>query len=309
MMLNPPWLRSFAAIADLRSFTRAAERLGLTQAAVSQHIRHLEAELGPLLVRRPRQIDLTPAGEALLQYCGEMSRAERCLAIRLADRDANVGEVSLVSPGSVGLFLYPLLLDLQQAHRGLVVRHRFAPDAEVLEAVLDHRFELGLTTRKPDDPRLSAEPFAQEPLELVVPAGEEVRDWADLERLGFIDHPDGQAMATRLLSQRFRRNAGIRSLPCHGFNNQIALILEPVARGLGFTVLPRYARCSFARKDAIRVVEYGPPVMDTLWLIHRSEWAISPRARRVADYLAQRVAAEMGAGPGWPQAEPAGMGR
>jgi LysR family transcriptional regulator, transcriptional activator of the cysJI operon len=42
-----------------------------------------------------------------------------------------------------------------------------------------------------DDPRLTASAFAQEPLELVVPAGEEVRDWSDLQRIGFINHPDG----------------------------------------------------------------------------------------------------------------------
>ena len=292
-MLNPQWLRSFAATAELRSFTRAAARLSLTQAAVSQHIRQLEAQLGPLLIRRPRQIELTPAGEALLAYCGEMEGAERRLTHRLADRDATSGEVSLISPGSVGLFLYPLLLDLQQQHRGLVVRHRFAPDQEVVEAVLDNRYELGLTVRKPDDPRLSVESFTQEPLELVVPAGEEVRGWADLERLGFIDHPDGQAMATRLLTQRFRRNPGIRNLPVRGFSNQIALILEPVARGLGFTVLPRYARRAFARPEAIRVVEAGAPVVETLWLIHRSEWALSPRARQVADYMAERAGSGM----------------
>lgn len=89
-----------------------------------------------------------------------------------------------------------------------MIRHRFAPDPETREAVLNKRYELGVVTLRPDDPRLAAEPFAEEPLELVVPAGADLKSWADLTRLGFIDHPDGQAMATRLLARHF---PGIRA--------------------------------------------------------------------------------------------------
>ncbi|WP_322045073.1 LysR family transcriptional regulator [Paraburkholderia sp. J67] len=289
-MLNPQWLRSFAAVAELGGFTRAANQLGLTQAAVSQHVQHLEGQLGPLLIRRGRQIELMPAGVALLDYCNEVEQAHKRLQRQLTDSTVDSGEVSLITPGSVGLALYPLLLDLQQAHRGLVIRHRFAPDTETREAVLDKRYELGLVTLRPDDPRLAAEPFAEEPLELVVPAGENVASWADLERLGFIDHPDGRAMATRLLARHFPGNPGLRGLPLRGFSNQISLILEPVARGLGFTVIPRHAREAFANAQAIRVIECGTPVVDTLWLVHRAEWPLSSRAVWLLDQIRARLA-------------------
>jgi DNA-binding transcriptional LysR family regulator len=284
-MHNPHWLRSFVAVAATGGFTKAAETLGLTQAAVSQHLRHLEDELGPLLLRRPRSIELTPAGVALLEYCQELEFADRRLQSRLSNPDSNQGEFSLVTPGSVGLALYPALLDLQRAHPGLVIRHRFAPDPDILTAVLNKQYELGLVTLRPDDPHLTAEPFTEEALELIVPAGAEAEAWGDLQKLGFIDHPDGRAMATRLLARRFPGNAGVRSLPIHGFTNQVALILEPVAQGLGFTVLPRHARESFARPEAIEVVDCGDPVVDTLWLIHRSEWPLSSPARWVLEQL------------------------
>ncbi|WP_439858743.1 LysR family transcriptional regulator [Pseudomonas sp. MBLB4136] len=286
-MLNPQWLRTFATLAEQGNFTRTAERLDLTQAAVSQHVQRLEERLGPLLIRRPRQLELTPAGHALLDYCMEVGAADQRLQQRLSEADAEQGEIGLISPGSIGLALYPQLLALQQAHPGLSIRHRFAPDREVLDAVLENRFELGLVTLKPDDPRLSVSRFAEEPLELVVPAGERVRDWRDLERLGFIDHPDGQAMAGRLLSRRFPGAPGVRSLPCRGFTNQIGLILEPVARGLGFTVIPRFARLAFARPEAIQVIEGAPAVVDSLWLLHRAEWPLSARA----ELLLQRIKA------------------
>ncbi|HCF7758988.1 LysR family transcriptional regulator [Pseudomonas aeruginosa] len=288
-MLNPQWLRTFSTLAEVGSFTRSADRLDLTQAAVSQHIRHLEEQLGPLLIRRPRQLELTPAGQALLRYCAEVNQADRRLRQELEGADAEHGEIALISPGSIGLFLYPLLLEMQKATPGLVVRHRFAPDSEVLSAVLENHYELGLLSFKPDDPRLSARLFAEEPLELVVPAGIEVHDWQGLERLGFIDHPDGQAMAGRLLSRRFPGNPGLRNLPLHGFSNQIGLILEPVARGLGFTVLPRYARQAFVRQAEIAVMECGAPVVDKLWLIHRAEWPLSRRAAKSIERLTLHI--------------------
>ncbi len=74
--------------------------------------------------------------------------------------------------------------------------------------------------------------------------------------------------------------------------NQGGVFLEPVARGFGFTVIPRYARGGYAPGEAIRVVEMGPRVVDALWLIYRAEWPLSARARFVASELASRLTGE-----------------
>ncbi|MDQ7989107.1 MAG: LysR family transcriptional regulator [Candidatus Dactylopiibacterium sp.] len=286
-MFSPQWIRTFVALAETRSFTRAAERLGLTQAAVSQHVRQLEAALGPLVVRRPRTLELTPAGCAFLDYCGTLEQAGRQLQVRLADADARHGDVGLATPGSVGLALHPLLLALQAEQPGLVIRHRFAPDPEVVESLLLKQYDFGIVTLRPDDPRLAAREFSAEVLELVVPAGECVDGWGDLVRLGFIEHPDGPAMAARLLSRHFPGHPGVRSLPRHGYINQVGLILDAVARGFGFTVLPRHARESYADPAAIAVAASGEPY--PLWLIHRAEWPLSARAAFVAETLCERM--------------------
>lgn len=285
MMINPQWLRSFLTVAELGNFTRAAERLGLTQAAVSQHLKYLEEGLGPLLIRRTRQLELTPAGAALIDYGQDVERASQALKARLSGVNDQHGEISLITPGSIGLAVYPLLLDHQQRNPGLTVRHRFAPDSEVLEAVLNNGYEMGLLTSRPEDPRLRAHPFMDEPLELILPAGVDYEGWETLVKLGFIDHPDGAGMATRLLSRRYPGRPGIRQLSKRGFSNQVGLILQPVSRGLGFTVLPRFARQAFADQSAIQVIECGSPVVDTLWLIHRAEWPLAARAQKAIEHV------------------------
>src|SRR5438034_7873916 len=62
-------LQIFRAIVEMRNFTRAGEQLGLTQSAVSQQIKALEDELGePLLVRTNRRVEVSRAGEQVLEH-------------------------------------------------------------------------------------------------------------------------------------------------------------------------------------------------------------------------------------------------
>src|ERR1700761_4222901 len=84
-MLDPVLLQTFLAIAQTRSFTRAAERLGLRQSTVSQHIRRLEHEAGRgLFVRDTHSVTMTADGEAMIEFARGIlaanERAERYFA-------------------------------------------------------------------------------------------------------------------------------------------------------------------------------------------------------------------------------------
>jgi DNA-binding transcriptional LysR family regulator len=84
-MLDPVLLQTFLVIAQTRSFTRAAERLGLRQSTVSQHVRKLESETGRrLFIRDTHSVTMTADGEALIEFAGSIlaanERAERYLA-------------------------------------------------------------------------------------------------------------------------------------------------------------------------------------------------------------------------------------
>ncbi|MCE3556483.1 LysR family transcriptional regulator [Pseudonocardia sp. RS11V-5] len=81
-MLDPVFLRSFVTVARTLSFTRAADRLGVRQSTVSQHVRKLEAEVGrTLLARDTHTVALTPDGEAMLEFATTiLDTGERALA-------------------------------------------------------------------------------------------------------------------------------------------------------------------------------------------------------------------------------------
>ena len=70
-----------------------------------------------------------------------------------------------------------------------------------------------------------------------------------------------------------------------------SIAAEPFARGLGFTVLPRFAVTAFAQQEKIRVIQSSIEVIDTLWLIYRAEWPLPARHQRLVSVLKKRVAA------------------
>src|SRR5258708_10507785 len=75
-VLDPDLLKAFVAVADQRSFTRAATQLNRTQSAISMQIKRLEDRLGTVLFHRTKaRVELSPAGEGLLGY------ARRILAL------------------------------------------------------------------------------------------------------------------------------------------------------------------------------------------------------------------------------------
>ena len=76
-MLDTDQLRSFLAIVDTGSFTRAADRVNKTQSAVSMHVRRLEERLArPLFVKQGRGTRLSPDGERLVEHARRMLQVE-----------------------------------------------------------------------------------------------------------------------------------------------------------------------------------------------------------------------------------------
>lgn len=283
-MINPLWLRSFCTLLEQEHFTRTAERLHMTQSGVSQHLRKLEEHLGvTLLERSGKQFVVTDAGKRAYADAKPIVSALESMAQRVANDPPDAGLVRVVSPGSLGLTFYPKLLRLQQQHPALVIDYRFAPNDAVHQAVADDAADIGFATDTSSDERLSYQRIAQESLLLVTPADVEKPDWRVLNELGFIDHPDGAHHAELLLRPNFTEFESIHSLPKTGFSNQIALILEPVALGLGFTVLPAHSVKAFHRQRAIRKHELTEAVSEPLYQVCRSGWPMPNRVSTVCD--------------------------
>src|SRR3977135_4518195 len=108
--LDPDLLRAFVAVADHRSFTRAAATLNRTQSAVSMQIKRLEDRLGVELFNRTKaNVDLSAAGEGLLGYARRILTLNEEAIGRLAERRGE-GVVRVGVMDDYGAFIVPPLL-------------------------------------------------------------------------------------------------------------------------------------------------------------------------------------------------------
>lgn len=273
-MLNSIWLRTFATLAQTRHFTKTADVLNMTQPGVSQHIKKLEEQIGAALLRRSgKSFELTRQGELVLEYARQAAQQEADLREAIEHDDPYQGQVKLACSGSMALFLYQNLLRRQQDYPGLAVRLEVAPNNRILSDLLDNSVDLGVMTWAVAQSEITQEAIGAEPLCVVVPAdwNEAKADLASLNTLGFIDHPDGQHYAERVLTANFPgQEKAIKALRVSGYINQISQILVPVAQGLGFTVLPEKAVRSFGEANRIKRLELATPVSDQLFLTRKT---------------------------------------
>ncbi|MET0674645.1 MAG: LysR family transcriptional regulator [Bradyrhizobium sp.] len=109
-VLDPELLKAFVAVADSRSFTRAATQLNRTQSAVSMQIKRLEARLGVELFNRTKaNVDLSPAGEGLLGYARRILTLNDEAVGKLHERKVE-GVVRLGVMDDYGTLIVPPLL-------------------------------------------------------------------------------------------------------------------------------------------------------------------------------------------------------
>jgi DNA-binding transcriptional LysR family regulator len=289
-MLNAQWLHTFVTLCDEGHFTRAAQRLNMTQPGVSQHLRKLEQQIGQALIFRDgKQFLPTPAGEAVLRLGRQRQSEERDLRQSLQTDRADAGTVTLACSGSLALLLYPHLIARMQRSPDLQLHVEAAPQAGILDGVLNGNFHLGLTDHRPDSPRLAATKIGRDALCLVLPkAAGQTPDFADLQRLGFIDHPDGAAYADLLLAMNFPAEyKGAAQLRTRSYINQIGQIPAPVAAGIGYTILPRSGIEAFAARDRLQIITLTAPVQHDLWLIHRQARILAARENSLRPLLAR----------------------
>ena len=118
MLMNefdPAALNCLAALADEQGFERAAQRLSITQSAVSQRLRALEAQVGQPLVVRSRPLRLTEAGKVLLRFARQLQALRVDVARELGERVAPQSRLAIaVNADSLATWVLPALDGLVQ---------------------------------------------------------------------------------------------------------------------------------------------------------------------------------------------------
>jgi DNA-binding transcriptional LysR family regulator len=166
-------LAAFCAVVERRSFSQAAERLGVTQPAVSLQVRSLEKRLGTkLLDRSGRRVEPTEAGLRLYRNAQRLLALEEQLLEDVADSDegALAGQLKIGASTGPAAIVVPLLLcEFQQRNPGVRVALTVGDTQRIVDEVSERRLELGIVCAARRHRGVRFEPFLRDEIVLALP--------------------------------------------------------------------------------------------------------------------------------------------
>lgn len=237
-------LQAFVAIAETGSFSAAAERLHLTQPAVSKRISILEQQLErPLFNRIGRKVSLTQAGLSLLPSALNILQQVATAKRAIADLNGEVrGRLSIATSHHIGLHrLPPYLRNFSRQYPDVKLDLHFLDSEQAYHEVLQGRYDLAIITlAQEQDPHIQADMIWQDELRFVVAAGhpltqKKLLNLVDLSAYQAI-MPDANTYTTRLVKTLFDRQQ--QPLEITMVTNHLDTIKMMLAIGLGWGVLP-----------------------------------------------------------------------
>ncbi|MGA9032830.1 MAG: LysR family transcriptional regulator [Sulfuricaulis sp.] len=238
-------LQAFIAVAESGSFSRAAERIFLTQPAISKRIAALEQEIGARLFDRVgRKIHLTPAGEALLLRTRAVLSELEDIKRDITNLSGTIaGELSVATSHHIGLHRLPgPLKRFHETYTQVRLNLHFMDSEKACNAVARGELELAVVTLPPSaDPPLRVEKIWDDPLDIVVSRSHPLAQVKRVQAAMLLDYPailPGIGTYTReiILNSfgplRDRIQVGMAT-------NYLEVLKMLAAIGLGWSALPR----------------------------------------------------------------------
>ncbi|MGZ3771891.1 MAG: LysR family transcriptional regulator [Bdellovibrio sp.] len=271
--MNLVFLRTFLELSQTKSFIQTARNLHMTQPGVSQHLKHLENYYGTELVKRKgKQFQLTEAGRKLRQYSENLFREEETFRNKIVEDSPTEGICYIAGPGSIGIVLQEQIFMLYKKYPKLIFHQTVAPDESVVKGVESEQYHMGFVSSDPQSWKIKKTKLGQQKLLLVAPKKAKVESLEDLNKIGFIAHPDGYNYGNHILSENFPDSfKSIEEIRFSGFTNQNNRILYAVEEGLGFAVVPEYTYCSHPNKKKLQIVPLKHQIMRPINLITKKD--------------------------------------
>jgi DNA-binding transcriptional LysR family regulator len=298
MMITPRQLEAFRAVMDRGTVTAAAERLGVSQPAVSKILAGLEHEIGyPLFTRVKRR--LAPTSEARL-LAAEVARVyhglEKVSEVAREIRERQVGDLHIYSTPALGRTVLPdVMAPFLKKHAKAHVVFHVRSSTYINQKMVDQQLDLGFSMMPFEHPSVVTEELSRAPAVCVLPGDHRLARRktirpSDLRGERFLSFPlDGRMR--HLIDAAFEQESIERLTQIDVYSSAEACALA--ARGVGVSIVEPFTARDYLR-DGIAIVPFEPRIR---YLFR----AMRPRHRkpsRLADAFLEAVKAHLKA-EGW----------
>jgi len=290
-------LKVFVIAAEELSFSRAAERLHLSQSAVSQNVQSLEREYGvELFERRGRSLRLTMGGQALLPMAQEAIGTLQRMSEAMNGLEGKVaGDLIIGCSTTSGKYLLPSLVASFRRDYPLVrVSIKILSRDEVITRLIDERLGLGVTSLRIEHRDLEYVPFFEDRVILIVPAQ---HPWAAFGRAlpaDLVDEPmimrEERAGTTQVVLEGLaQHNITLDMLnPIMEIGNAEAIEMA-VEEGIGIAFVSELAAARGLALGRIKAVPVeGLDLRRTIYLAHNVRHPLTRAQERFWTFVADR---------------------
>ena len=272
-------LDMFRAVAEEKSFTRAAERLHVSQSAISRQVKLLEDELGGrLLYRGGKGATLTPPGELLLRLANRVHRDMQDVVGQIAETHGLLrGSLTIAGGMTVCMHVLPRVLkQYRRLYKGVELRVVSGPTELVLRLLRAHEVDLALLTLPLAERDMEVVPVLKEEMVVVTAPGH------PLSRLRSVDAPaiarfplilyEAGSNSRRVQDRLFAEAAVPVKVAMETEN--VEIIKAMVGAGLGITLIPWAAIAKDAKSGRFAVTRVRGRHLrrETGWVYLKSEW-------------------------------------
>lgn len=170
--MNLKQLEAFVCVAETKNFSKAAQKLYLTQPTISAHVLSLEKELEcRLFIRTTKAVVLSEDGERLYQMAKQMVQLEKNIKKEFLYHDKKPIQKIIVGASTVpGQYLLPQILSLfSRTYQGYQIELKEADSQKVIEMVVNGVIEVGFTGMKSAEPGCVYDPFYSDNLMVITP--------------------------------------------------------------------------------------------------------------------------------------------
>lgn len=275
-------LGAFLGVAETASFSLAAERLHLTQPAISKRIAALEQQLGARLFDRiGRNVSLTESGRRLLPRAQRILREIEDTERVIRDLSGSVsGPLAIATSHHIGLHrLPPVLREFSRRHPEVRFEIEFMDSEKANDAVLQGTLELAVITLAPGGaaPRLEAREVWPDPLAVMVARDHPLAGREQVSILELAAHPavlPGPGTYTGQILQQLFDASGVR-LEVSMSTNYLETLRMLAAIGLGWSVLPD----SMRTEELVALAIPGVQLRRSLGYVYHRDRTLSNAAR------------------------------
>mgnify|MGYP004527627559 FL=1 len=287
-------LESFVAIARAHSFKRAAERLFLTQPALSNHIARLEKELGVTLFdRNNKKIELTDAGKKFYPAALEILAQRENALLSLQQYKGNIEGHIYIATSSVSgqLVLSHILADFFKIYPDVTYNHSYLSTGEIVDSLISCELDFGFVDGPPKGKGLIWKKIAEDPMVVITPDVEPFTSMASISFDTLLDYP--LLIRTGDFSIREQFDIALKTSRSHKTPRIVAnihnnkMIMLCVKAGLGLSVAFTMSAEDEMREGQIKKLPFADyECQNALYFVYPKNRSLSPLSQRFKEFVA-----------------------